>query len=218
MKKILALLLAAAMCFSLVACGGGEETPNTDDSSAQEQQLQNDNNEPEGTTPDVTEPENTEPEITEPEITEPQYETVEITLDNWQEYFEIQEFVTFRENGFGEIENVRADYILVTKEGITCDTDNCNITIEYTYSYGDTTYTVDYESRTIAYGETSNIVESSAKIGNMTNVEFWLGGDYERIGIRLLDTYRNEPQGTESIVVDVNVIRISGTLYCYSEH
>lgn len=69
MKKILALLLAAVMCLSLVACGGGEETPNTDDSSAQEQQLQNDNNEPEGTTPDVTEPENTEPENTQPEET-----------------------------------------------------------------------------------------------------------------------------------------------------
>ena len=69
MKKILALLLAAVMCLSLTACGGGEETPNTDDSSAQEQQLQNDNNEPEGTTSDVTEPENTEPENTESEET-----------------------------------------------------------------------------------------------------------------------------------------------------
>ena len=69
MKKILALLLVAVMCLSLTACGGGEETPNTDDSSAQEQQLQNDNNEPEGTTSDVTEPENTEPENTESEET-----------------------------------------------------------------------------------------------------------------------------------------------------
>lgn len=217
MKKILALLLAAVMCFSLVACGGGE-TPNTDDNSTQEQQIQNNNNEPEVADPEVTEPESTEAEVTEPESTEPQLEEVEITLDNWQEYFALQEFVTFRENGFGEIENVRADYILVTKEGITCDTDNCNIAIEYTYSYGDTTYTVDFENRTIAYGETSNIVESSAKIGNMSNVEFWLGGEYERFGIRLLDTYRNEPQGSESIVVDVNIIRISGTLYYYNEY
>lgn len=68
MKKLLALLLAAVMCFSLAACGG-EETPNTDDSSAQEQQVQNENNEPEGTAPDVSEPENTEPENTEPEET-----------------------------------------------------------------------------------------------------------------------------------------------------
>ncbi|MBR4291863.1 MAG: hypothetical protein IKT52_14695 [Oscillospiraceae bacterium] len=68
MKKLLALLLAAVMCLSLAACGGGE-TPNTDDSSAQEQQVQNDNNEPEVTNPDVTEPENTEPENTEPEET-----------------------------------------------------------------------------------------------------------------------------------------------------
>ena len=36
MKKLLALLLAAVMCLSLVACGGGE-TPNTDDNSGTEQ-------------------------------------------------------------------------------------------------------------------------------------------------------------------------------------
>ena len=34
MKKILALLLAAAMCFSLVACGGGNDTPSTNDNDA----------------------------------------------------------------------------------------------------------------------------------------------------------------------------------------
>lgn len=63
MKKILALLLAAVMCFSLVACGGGE-TPNTDDNSTQEQQAQNDSNEPESTGTESTEPEKTEPEET----------------------------------------------------------------------------------------------------------------------------------------------------------
>lgn len=39
MKKLLALLLAAVMCFSLVACGGGE-TPNTDNNSSIQQDGQ----------------------------------------------------------------------------------------------------------------------------------------------------------------------------------
>ncbi len=33
MKKLFALLLAAVMCFSLVACGGGNDTPNADNNN-----------------------------------------------------------------------------------------------------------------------------------------------------------------------------------------
>lgn len=74
MKKILALLLAAVMCFSLVACGG--EQPNTDNNSTQEQQAQNNNNKSESTEPENTEPEeSTSPtenlgEIRKAELTE----------------------------------------------------------------------------------------------------------------------------------------------------
>lgn len=39
MKKILVLLLAAVMCFSLVACGGGE-TPSANDNSGMQQDEQ----------------------------------------------------------------------------------------------------------------------------------------------------------------------------------
>ena len=41
MKKWIALLLAAVMCFSLVACGG-RETPNTDNNSGTQQNEQAD--------------------------------------------------------------------------------------------------------------------------------------------------------------------------------
>lgn len=66
MKKMLALLLAAVMCFALVACGEGE-TPNTNDNSSTEQ-------------------------------------TIEITLDNWQEYLEINQYlsVCYHPNAFDE--------------------------------------------------------------------------------------------------------------------
>ena len=60
MKRLIALLLAAVICLSLVACGGGE-TPNTDDSNAQGQQAQNGNKKPEITDPNVSEPQSTEP-------------------------------------------------------------------------------------------------------------------------------------------------------------
>ena len=46
MKKFFALLVAAVMCLSLVACGGGEETPNTDDNGTQQENNTNQNADP----------------------------------------------------------------------------------------------------------------------------------------------------------------------------
>ncbi|MDO4500740.1 MAG: hypothetical protein Q4B60_05625 [Erysipelotrichaceae bacterium] len=43
MKKLFAMLLVAAMCFSLVACGGGNDTPSADNNN--EQQNEQNNNE-----------------------------------------------------------------------------------------------------------------------------------------------------------------------------
>ena len=149
MKKILALLLAAIMCFSLVACGG-LETPNTDDNSTQEQQAQNGNDEPEVTDPDISEPDNTE---TEPENTEPQYVTVEITTTNWQDYFEVEEYYLFRENGFGEFQSLDIYYLLVSKDGFIPDFASCNVTMEYGYDAEEKDFKIDFDNRTVVYSE-----------------------------------------------------------------
>lgn len=128
MKKLIAVLLVAVMCFSLVACGG--ETPNTDDNSEQEQQTQNGNNEPEVTNPDVSEPDNTEPENTEP-----QYETVEITIDNWQEYFEIIPYVEVDTNAFDEYDDVNPYYTFALKETFRGHVVDCDLAVEVTGSF-----------------------------------------------------------------------------------
>ena len=60
MKKIVALLLAAVMCLSLVACGSGE-TPNTNDNSGMQQETES-NNAPENN--DTTANETSTPTIT----------------------------------------------------------------------------------------------------------------------------------------------------------
>ena len=71
MKKWIALLLAAVLCLSLTACGNGK----TEDNSGTSQGQTTDNS-----LQDTDEPSNAE-------LTE---QTVEITLDNWQEYFEFR--------------------------------------------------------------------------------------------------------------------------------
>ena len=85
MKKVISLLLALALCLSLCACGGGNEAPETKASS-----------EPTPTTPPTT-------ETTAPVETEPQYETVEITIDNWQDYFIIQPWSDIEYDVFGDV-------------------------------------------------------------------------------------------------------------------
>lgn len=211
MKKLIALLLVAVMCFSLVACGGGE-TPNTDDNSAQEQQTQNGNNEPE-----VTEPDNTEPDNTEPENTEPQYATVEITLDNWQDYFEFCEYTVFLDNAFGEFDCFYICWSLAAKDGLIVDENNSDIAIEYTYTTERKPYTVDYENKTIDFGETKDDPWVRSKVTGMYMLDGrHFGEDIGRYGTLIFEnSSSSDLQGYENILVDFEVIQIAGNL-CYT--
>ena len=71
MKKWIALLLAAVLCLSLAACG--KSTTEENSGTTQGQTADN-------STQDTDEPSSAE-------LTE---QTVEITLDNWQDYFEFR--------------------------------------------------------------------------------------------------------------------------------
>lgn len=73
MKKIISMLLVVVMCFALCSCGSKET------SSDVKEKISNEGEEEKKTT------------------------SVEITLDNWQEYFEIRFCETFWYNNFGEV-------------------------------------------------------------------------------------------------------------------
>lgn len=133
MKKALSLLLALVLCLSLCACGKKTDAEyvkileskitrreqEIDRIIADSQQAIRDYEERiavyEARIADyelriadyekILNANNNQTENTEPENTEPQYETVEITLDNWQEYFEsepVQGESCWTENSFGE--------------------------------------------------------------------------------------------------------------------
>ena len=99
MKKWIALLLAAVLCLSLAACGNGK----TEDNSGTSQE-QTTNNSPQ----DTDEPSNAE-------LTE---QTVEITLDNWQEYFEFRPVVYESKDSYNEITGMQVIYKFLPKEAI----------------------------------------------------------------------------------------------------
>jgi len=87
MKKKLVLLLATLMCISLCACGGNESTSeNNTDTKTEENVFLSSSKEG---------------------------KEVEITMDNWQEYFEIKAVLKdfdFQRNAFDEIEDLEIEY------------------------------------------------------------------------------------------------------------
>lgn len=99
MKKWIALLLAAILCLSLAACGNGK----TEDSSGTSQGQTTDHS-----PQDTDEPGNAE-------LTE---QTIEITLDNWQEYFEFRTVVKVRKDAYNEITGMAVYYKFFPKEAI----------------------------------------------------------------------------------------------------
>ena len=120
MKKTIALLLALVMGLSLFACGGGNDTPETTEAPATE--------------PSVTAPPPTIPPITEsiaPTETEPQYTTVEITMENWQDYFEYSRTVSPRMNAFDEVETLCPVMKFHLKDEWASITTDMDVALEY---------------------------------------------------------------------------------------
>ena len=99
MKKWIALLLAAVLCLSLAACG--KSTTEENSGTTQGQTADN-------STQDTDEPSSAE-------LTE---QTVEITLDNWQDYFEFRPDVHVLKNSYNEIRGMQVIFKFLPKEAI----------------------------------------------------------------------------------------------------
>lgn len=123
MKKIFALLLAAVMCFSLAACGNEPQINDNELQTNESSSQQEDESQTEGSTE-------------EDEATET---IVELTLDNWAEYFEIRpnaHGVLY--NSFNEFE--RLDYVnwaMFLKDDVADKVTKMNdVAIEYSFRDG----------------------------------------------------------------------------------
>ena len=146
MKKLIALLLAAVMCLSLCACGSSEVETNTDDS----QELDTDISQQ-----DEERTEDTADESEDVEA-EPQEQTVEITLENWQDYFELRQIAeeNTTTNAYGEESSyIRVVHALCLKDEIK---NNVEIkdSIVFDVDYGDCfacvyTYNMDTKELTV---------------------------------------------------------------------
>ncbi|MBE6939982.1 MAG: hypothetical protein E7457_04115 [Ruminococcaceae bacterium] len=149
---------------------------------------------------------------------ESQYDLIEITLDNWQEYFERREYHKFEENGFGEFEKVTTYYSLVSKDAIVFDASKSNVTFEFTCNIETKPYAVDFENKTVTYGETTKTQTSKPTVETMNNVGQYIGENTnDRYGEYLgVCNFIKELEGDAREVVSVEIVRISGS-FCVAK-
>ena len=141
MKKLIALLLAAVLCLSLAACGNGK----TEDNSGTSQGQTTDNS-----PQDTDEPSNAE-------LTE---QTVEITLDNWQDYFEFRPDVHVLKDSYNEITGMQVIFKFFPKEAIAeniavpdaLDDDRIVFDVQYIDPYA-CIYRYDLNTQELTVGE-----------------------------------------------------------------
>lgn len=111
MKKILALLLAAVLCFSVAACGNGGQADNSGSGQGTEQNATNEFKRE--TTEDG------EVVISKKEFAS--YITqVKLTAENWKDYFHIAEITTEERTAFGEVESTETSTECTVKNVMAC--------------------------------------------------------------------------------------------------
>ena len=149
---------------------------------------------------------------------QPQYELVDITLDNWQDYFELREYHKFEENGFGEFKKVTTYYSLVSKDGIVFDESKSDVTFEFTCNIESKPYTVDFENRTVIYGETTEVETSDPIVETMNYVGQYIGeNSNNRYGEYLyVCNFIRKLEGEAREVTGVEISRIAGS-FCVEQ-
>lgn len=89
-------------------------------------------------------------------IPEPQKETIELNIDNWQDYIETREEdeVEYKYNAFGEAEYLGKYLVFYFKDGYTI-TDDCIFNIDVEISFISDLFKLipDFENKTLSIGE-----------------------------------------------------------------
>ncbi len=143
------------------------------------------------------------------------YTIVEITNDNWQEYFEIKEVLSTDKNAFGEFDKLRSQNCFRLKDAeSTVNSVLSSGGVEYQYVSACLDVTVDFENMTYTTSETRNSADrnSTAELGYYTDPQ---GAQYYGVsigGFVASDLDKNQV-ATVWRPTDIEILRVQGTLY-----
>lgn len=137
---------------------------------------------------------------------------IEITLDNWNNYFEIEETMKIRKNEFDEVSRVDIFQYLVLKEefGHVVD-DLSDIAVEYKVKYINANFMFNVEEKTYSYTLHNELNVKSLINGMGINVI----NDVRKYGCEIASFWTDEFSKESIVVVDEfqDVVRIQGTIY-----
>lgn len=209
MKKVISLLLATIMCISLTACNSKSQT--NDNSVPQE--MENNHNEESNNEDEKENSENN----SEPKI-------VEITSENWTDYFEIvmEEGLLVEPDVPGESKKPDRIYNIVLKDGVVLSKKILDkVVFEFSYDEEKRFYEID-ENGNLTWGDTE-FIESKKESKRIDvgvfdpNVpEFmWDESTFPRELIRASSRYYNSGKITSGYIVapnNVEITNVSGKL------
>ena len=139
MKKLFALLLAAVMCLSLTACGEGK--------SYKEALSLIEN----GQYAEAKAIFETIPDYKDVADYLARYTTIEVTPENWETYFTIEQKPIWEENAFGEGELFQIQYHLVMREEYTPFLIAADVAFGFTYQ--ENCYVIEIDGANFEYGK-----------------------------------------------------------------
>lgn len=220
MKKLLALLLAAVMCLSLAACDGGNDTNSDNEPQANQSMQQEAENNETAENNDAEAPifqENSEQQTSEnntPNIVE-----IELTVENFDTYFELVEVAIFSENEFGETDEMELyQYYLVREEYNVSDMSD--FAVEYSCVWGRKNCEVDFTNLTYTLSD-FNDTTPPANVMTDRFYDIEVNGQ-ERFGFSIDGSGKSvrKSYGTTGEVgysVDFEILRVKGTLFLIEE-
>lgn len=143
----------------------------------------------------------------------PENETIEINIDNWNDYFEITEGTYIEKNAFDEPEEILPSLTLELREGYTLGKDEYGNTIDYQlsveYSYTIACHYVemDVENCTLTIGDlyeddTPRKESKTTTFDNYSN-DFYLSWSSKEI---------NDVIIAMDILSDIEIVRIQGSI------
>lgn len=202
MKRILAFSLVVLTCVALASCGGNNkyekyetvfkclEHKDYDGAIGEIEKIKN------GVYDHVD------------ENGDPKTKTVEITSENWENYFELVQRDHVSKNQFDENADVYKKWLIVLKDGYTMADSGTEIAVEYNYTREWRYVTKNLTAGTLTVGELVPGQKPETETGAMVKI---LNEE-----THLINT-RSYSESTEAIPVSVEIVRMKGTLCIYGE-
>ena len=152
-------------------------------------------------------PEDNNPPANNSEQTADSYEKIELTVENWDTYFELTEKAVFSKNLFGENDRLDIIHTYKLKEGYGAVGEETKIIIEYSYcAEVRRNCKIDFPAETYILGEE---VDSRRESTEMMDYSTFSDEGY---GWSLAQSY-NYDNDRIRYCSDYKILRVQGTLY-----